>query len=204
SASMPQLLAAIKELQAKGYALPDYPENPQTAEEKDIKTRYDKVKGSAVNPVLREGNSDRRAPGAVKQYARKHPHSMGKWSADSATHIAHMQDGDFFGSEISLTLEKADTFRIEFVDAASGEVTQLRKEAPLQAGAVIDACVMNAQALRKFYAAEIEDAKSKNILLSVHLKATMMKVSDPVLFGHAVSVYFDEVFQKHADTFAEL
>jgi len=203
SASMPQLLAAIKELQAKGYALPDYPDNPQTEQEKDIKARYDRVKGSAVNPVLREGNSDRRAPGAVKQYARKHPHSMGKWEPTSPTHVAHMQDGDFFGSEISVTMEKADTFRIEFV-AADGTVTELRKSHPLQAGEVIDACVMKAQALRDFYAREIEDAKQKNLLLSLHLKATMMKVSDPIMFGHAVSVFFDEVFQKHAATFAEL
>jgi isocitrate dehydrogenase len=203
SASMPQLLAAIKELQAKGYALPEYPENPQTAQEKDVKARYDKVKGSAVNPVLREGNSDRRAPGAVKQYARKHPHSMGKWSADSTTHVAHMQDGDFYASEISITAAKADTFRIEFV-AADGQATELRKAAPLLAGEVIDSCVMSASALRSFYAAQMQEAKDNNILLSVHLKATMMKVSDPIMFGHAVSVYFDEVFQKHAATFKEL
>jgi isocitrate dehydrogenase len=203
SASMPQLLAAIKELQAKGYALPDYPENPQTPQEKDIKGRYDKVKGSAVNPVLREGNSDRRAPGAVKQYARKHPHSMGKWSADSTTHVAHMQNGDFYGSEISITSPKADTFRIEFV-GADGQATELRKAAPLLAGEVIDSCVMSASALRSFYAAQMQEAKANNILLSVHLKATMMKVSDPIMFGHAVSVYFDEVFQKHATTFKEL
>ncbi|MDR2212113.1 MAG: NADP-dependent isocitrate dehydrogenase, partial [Pseudomonadales bacterium] len=204
SASMPQLNAAIKELQAKGYKLPDYPENPQSAQEKDIKARYDKIKGSAVNPVLREGNSDRRAPGAVKQYARKHPHSMGKWNADSATHVAHMQQDDFYGSEISHTLAQDDSFRIEFVDAATGAVTELRKAAPLLAGEVIDACVMNAAALRRYYAAEINKAKEQNILLSLHLKATMMKVSDPIMFGHAVSVYFDDVFQKHAATFKQL
>ncbi|HWK53607.1 MAG TPA: NADP-dependent isocitrate dehydrogenase [Hyphomicrobiales bacterium] len=204
SASMPQLNATIKELQAKGYALPDYPDNPQNDQEKDVKTRYDKVKGSAVNPVLREGNSDRRAPGAVKQYARKHPHSMGAWSADSPTHVAHMDEGDFYGSEISLTLDHADSFRIEFVDAASGKVTELRKSAPLLAGEVIDACVMRAASLRAFYEHAMQDAKAKGLLLSVHLKATMMKVSDPILFGHAVSVYFKDVFDKHAATFAEL
>ncbi len=199
SASMPQLNAAISELQSKGYKLPDYPENPQTPAEKDIKTRYDKVKGSAVNPVLREGNSDRRAPGAVKAYARKHPHSMGKWSADSTTHVAHMNDGDFFGSELSLTLSAADTFRIEFVDAG-GQVTEMKKAAPLLAGEVIDACVMRAAALRSFLEAEMQAAKATKLLLSVHLKATMMKVSDPILFGHAVSVYFNDVFTKHTDT----
>ena len=199
SASMPQLNATIKELQAKGFALPDYPENPQTPEEKDIKTRYDRIKGSAVNPVLREGNSDRRAPGAVKAYARKNPHSMGKWASDSPTHVAHMQSGDFFGSEISRTIDKADTFRIEFV-AADGTVTEMKKAAPLLAGEVIDACVMSASALHAFLEQAMQDAKAQNLLLSVHLKATMMKVSDPILFGHAVSVYFDDVFAKHADT----
>jgi isocitrate dehydrogenase len=203
SASMPQLNATVKELQAKGYALPDYPDNPSNDDEKDTKARYDKVKGSAVNPVLREGNSDRRAPGAVKQYARKHPHSMGKWKADSATHVAHMEDGDFFSTEISRTMDQADSFRIEFVDQA-GAVTELRKTAPLLAGEVIDACVMRAAALRSFLAAQIDEAKKNDILLSVHLKATMMKVSDPILFGHAVSVYFADVFRKHAATFAEL
>jgi isocitrate dehydrogenase len=203
SASMPQLSAAVNELQGKGYKLPDYPENPQTPQEKDIKTRYDKVKGSAVNPVLREGNSDRRAPGAVKAYARKHPHSMGKWSADSATHVAHMRDGDFFGSELSMTMPAADTFRIEFVDT-NGKVTEMRKSAPLLAGEVIDASFMSDTALRAFLDAAMEDAKARKLLLSVHLKATMMKVSDPILFGHAVSVYFDDVFMKHADTLKEL
>ena len=203
SASMPQLLATVKELQAKGYALPDYPENPQNDKEKDIKARYDRVKGSAVNPVLREGNSDRRAPGAVKQYARKHPHSMGKWSPDSPTHVAHMTQGDFFGSEISITVAAADSFRIEFVDQA-GKVTELKKAAPLQPGEVIDACVMSAAALRSFLEAEIEDAKAKGLLLSVHLKATMMKVSDPILFGHAVSVFFKSLFDRHAETFKAL
>jgi isocitrate dehydrogenase len=203
SASLPQLNAAIRELQGKGYALPDYPEAPATAQEQDIRARYDRVKGSAVNPVLREGNSDRRAPGAVKQYARKNPHSMGSWSPDSRTHVAHMVDGDFYGSEISLTLAAANTFRIEFVDAG-GNITELKKAAPLLAGEVIDACVMRAAALRAFLEAEMQDAKAAGLLLSVHLKATMMKVSDPILLGHAVSVYFAAVFSKHADTLAAL
>jgi isocitrate dehydrogenase len=203
SASMPQLTAAVKELQGKGYKLPDYPENPQTPQEKDIKARYDRVKGSAVNPVLREGNSDRRAPGAVKAYARKNPHSMGKWAPDSPTHVAHMRDGDFFGSEVSMTMPAADTFRIEFVDT-NGKVTEMRKSAPLLAGEVIDAAFMSDTALRVFLDAAMDDAKAKNLLLSVHLKATMMKVSDPILFGHAVSVYFDDVFTKHADTLKSL
>jgi len=203
SASLPQMTATIKELQAKGYTLPDYPENPETDEEKDIKARYDRVKGSAVNPVLREGNSDRRAPGAVKQYARKNPHSMGEWSSDSKTTVAHMESGDFFGSEKSLTLDNDDTFRIEFV-SADGSTTTLKDDAPLQAREVIDACVMSASALRDFLESAIQEAKDKGVLLSLHLKATMMKVSDPILFGHAVSVFFKDVFEKHADTFAEL
>jgi len=203
SASLPQMTATIKELQAKGYTLPDYPENPKTDEEKDIKARYDRVKGSAVNPVLREGNSDRRAPGAVKQYARKNPHSMGEWPSDSKTTVAHMESGDFFGSEKSLTLDNDDTFRIEFV-SADGSTTTLKDDAPLQAREVIDACVMSASALRDFLESAIQEAKDKGVLLSLHLKATMMKVSDPILFGHAVSVFFKDVFEKHADTFAEL
>jgi len=203
SASLPQMNATIKELQAKGYPLPDYPENPQTDEEKDIKERYDRVKGSAVNPVLREGNSDRRAPGAVKEYARKNPHSMGAWSADSKTRVMHMENGDFFGSEKSVTLAADDTFRIEFVDA-SGAVTVLKKEAPLQAGEVIDGCVMSKRALREFLGQAIQAAKTEGVLLSLHLKATMMKVSDPILFGHAVSVFFADVFEKNAETLAGL
>lgn len=203
SASLPQMNATIKELQAKGYTLPNYPENPATDEEKDIKERYDRVKGSAVNPVLREGNSDRRAPGAVKQYARQNPHSMGAWSAESKTSVAHMQDGDFFGSEQSLTLQDADTFRIEFV-SADGTVSALKDDAPLQKDEVIDACVMNCVALREFLEEAFEQAKSTGVLLSLHLKATMMKVSDPILFGHAVSVFFRDVFEKHSATFAEL
>ena len=203
SASLPQMTATIKELQAKGYALPDYPENPQNDEERDIKERYDRVKGSAVNPVLREGNSDRRAPGAVKQYARQNPHSMGAWSSDSKTRVAHMDDGDFFGSEVSMTLSQADSFRIEFEDE-TGSTSILKKDAPLLEGEVIDACVMSCSALREFLEKAIGEAKAEGVLLSLHLKATMMKVSDPILFGHAVSVFFKDVFDKHADTFREL
>ncbi len=203
SASMPQMSAAIKELQAKGYKLPDYPEAPKNDQEKDIKARYDKVKGSAVNPVLREGNSDRRAPKSVKDYARKNPHKMGVWSADSTTHVAHMDQGDFYGSEISVTVQKADTYQIEMVDS-KGAVTVLKKKSPLVAGEIIDASFISAAELDRFLEKEIEDARAKQILLSVHLKATMMKVSDPIIFGHAVSVYFRDVFSKHADTFASL
>ncbi|SDI46129.1 NADP-dependent isocitrate dehydrogenase [Propionivibrio dicarboxylicus] len=198
SASVPQLKAAIKELQAQGYAVPDYPENPQNDAEKTIKARYGKVLGSAVNPVLREGNSDRRASPSVKQYARKHPHRMGAWSADSKTHVAHMQQGDFYGSEKSLTLPEATTARIEFV-AKDGAVSVLKDKLALQAGEIIDASVMSRKALRDFYAREIDSAKAQGLLLSLHLKATMMKVSDPVIFGHAVSVFFADVFAKHAD-----
>ncbi len=203
SASMPQMTAAIKELQAKGYALPDYPDNPKDDKEKDIKARYDKVKGSAVNPVLREGNSDRRAPLSVKQYARKNPHSMGEWSADSNTHVANMDKGDFFDSEKSVTLEQDDTYQIEFEDN-DGNIAVLKEKSPLLAGEVIDACFINAEQLDSFLEKEIEDAKQKDVLFSLHLKATMMKVSDPILFGHVVSVYYKEVFEKHGDTFAEL
>ena len=203
SASLPQMNATIKELQEKGYPLPDYPENPQTAEERDIKERYDRVKGSAVNPVLREGNSDRRAPGAVKQFARQNPHSMGAWSKDSRTRVAHMEDGDFFGSEVSRTMAEADTFRIEF-ENADGAVIELKGESPLQEGEIIDACAMSLQALRSFLEKAITEAKDSDVLLSLHLKATMMKVSDPILFGHAVSVFFADVFEKHSDTLKAL
>ena len=189
SASLPQMNATIRELQEKGYPLPDYPENPANDEEKDIKERYDRVKGSAVNPVLREGNSDRRAPGAVKQFARQNPHSMGEWSSDSKTRVAHMEDGDFFGSEQSTTLQHEDTYKIVFTDD-DGQETVLRDEAPLLAGEVIDACVMRSKALREFLETAILDAKDSGVLLSLHLKATMMKVSDPILFGHAVTVFF--------------
>ncbi len=203
SASIPQLVAAIKELQAKGYKLPDYAEDPKTAEEKEARSRYDKVKGSAVNPVLREGNSDRRAPASVKQYARKNPHSMGAWSKESKSHVAHMSAGDFYGSEKSVTIAEAGQVRIEHV-AADGSVTVLKEKTTVKAGEIIDASAMSKTALRDFIAAEIADAKAKDVLLSVHLKATMMKVSDPIMFGHVVTVFFKDVFEKHAATFAEL
>ncbi|MBI9067906.1 MAG: NADP-dependent isocitrate dehydrogenase [Salinivirgaceae bacterium] len=205
SASMPQLIAAVKELQSKGYKLPDYPEDPQTEEEKALRARYDKIKGSAVNPVLREGNSDRRAPGAVKNYAKKNPHSMGAWSADSKSHVAHMTEGDFFGNEKSLTISEATAgnAKIEFIDA-KGNVTVLKEKTALIDGEIIDATLMSKKALRKFIAEQIADAKAKGVLFSTHLKATMMKVSDPIIFGHFVSVFFKEVFEKHAVTFEKL
>ncbi len=203
SASIPQLIAAIKELQSHGYALPDYPAEPQNDEEQKIKTSYAKVLGSAVNPVLREGNSDRRAPLSVKKYAKKHPHFMGVWSKGSKTRVAHMVQGDFYGSEKSLTLKDATTFKIEFV-GADGAVKELRAAAPLLAGEVIDSAVMSQKALRSFIAEAIKDAKQNDILFSLHLKATMMKVSDPIIFGAAVAVFFQEVFDKHAATFASL
>jgi isocitrate dehydrogenase len=203
SASMPQLVAAIKELQSQGYKLPDYPSEAKTPEEKSIKTRYDKIKGSAVNPVLREGNSDRRAPVSVKAYAKKHPHSMGAWSKDSKTHVAHMDGGDFYGSEKSVTVAAPTVVRIEHV-AADGSVTVLKEKTPLLAGEVIDASVMSYRALSAFYAAEIADAKKKNVLLSLHLKATMMKVSDPIMFGAAVEQYYAPLFAKHGALFKQL
>ncbi len=196
SASMPQLKAAIGELQAKGYALPDYPDEPSSDEEKDVKARYDKIKGSAVNPVLREGNSDRRAPKAVKEYARKNPHSMGAWSADSKSHVAHMQSGDFFSNEQSTTIEKDGSLRIELV-APSGEVTVLKESVPVLEGEVVDATMMSVRALRAFLQEQIVEAKEQGVLFSLHMKATMMKVSDPIIFGHAVKVYFKDVFDKH-------
>jgi len=199
SASVPQLKAAIKELQAQGYQLPDYPEEPKTDEEKDVKARYDKVKGSAVNPVLREGNSDRRASLSVKNYARKHPHKMGAWTADSQSHVAHMDAGDFYGSEKSALINEAGSVRIELL-AADGSVQVLKEKTSLKAGEVIDAAVMSKNALRSFVAAQISDARASGVLLSVHLKATMMKVSDPIMFGHVVSVYYQDVLGKHADT----
>ncbi len=203
SASIPQLKAAIKELQAKGYAVPDYPEEAKTDEEKAIKARYAKVLGSAVNPVLREGNSDRRAPRAVKNYAKQHPHSMGKWSSDSKTRVASMTDGDFYGSEQSVTVPQATTFRIEFV-AEDGTKTELKAAAPLQAGEVIDSSRMSLGALKSFVVGEIAAAKAAGVLLSAHLKATMMKVSDPIIFGAIVEVYFADVFAKYAELFASL
>lgn len=203
SATIPQLKAAIKELQEHGFDLPDYPEVPADDTEKEIHARYAKVLGSAVNPVLREGNSDRRAPLSVKRYARKNPHRMGEWSKDSKSHVAFMSSGDFYGSEQSLTLGDAADARIEFV-GDDGAVTVLRERLALERGEIVDSAVMSVRALRRFFADQIEDAKAKGLLLSLHLKATMMKVSDPVMFGHAVWVYFRDVFEKHADHIAEL
>ena len=198
SASMPQLEAAIAELRSKGYALPDYPEDPSTDAERDIKARYDKLKGSAVNPVLREGNSDRRAPKAVKEYARKHPHSMGAWSADSNTHVATMGAHDFRSNERSVTIDTADDLRIELVDAA-GEVTVLKQSVAVQAGEIVDGTFMSWRALTEFLARQIDEAREQGVLFSVHLKATMMKVSDPIIFGHAVRTYFAPVFEQFGD-----
>jgi isocitrate dehydrogenase len=203
SASVPQLKAAIKELQAKGYDVPDYPDNATTDAEKDVRSRYARVLGSAVNPVLREGNSDRRAAGAVKQYAREHPHRMGAWSVDSKSHVAHMSDGDFYGSEVSTTVAAPTNARIELV-GTDGAVTGLKAKTPLLAGEIIDAAVMSSKALRAFLAEQIEAAKRDGVLFSLHLKATMMKVSDPILFGHCVSVFFADVFAKHAVTLKRL
>ena len=203
SASIPQLVATIKELQSQGYKLPDYPENPKDDKEKDIKSRYDKVKGSAVNPVLREGNSDRRAPLSVKAYARKHPHKMSPWSTDSKTHVSHMKGGDFRSNEKSTTIPAATTARIEFV-GADGKVTVLKDKIALQAGEVLDATFMSVKALRTFLEQQIEEAKKQGVLWSLHMKATMMKVSDPKIFGHAVTVFYKDVFEKHAETFKKL
>ena len=203
SASIPQLKAAIAELQKQGYALPNYPEDAQTEEEKAIKAKYAKVLGSAVNPVLREGNSDRRAPKAVKNYAKANPHSMGAWSADSKTNVASMSEGDFYGSEKSTTVENDSQFKIEFVDA-NGAVTELKGLAKLKAGEVIDSSVMSLSKLKTFVAEAIKEAKAAGVLLSAHLKATMMKVSDPIIFGAIVEVYFADVFEKYAELFRNL
>jgi isocitrate dehydrogenase len=203
SASIPQLQEAIKELQAHGYNLPDYPEDPKNDAEKELQERFAKVLGSAVNPVLRQGNSDRRAPESVKQFSKKKPHKMGAWSSDSKSHVAHMSGGDFYASEKSTTVKNPTNVRIEFV-AGDGNVTVLKKKLDLQEGEVIDASVMNVRALRKFFAEQIEDAKKSGILLSLHLKATMMKVSDPIMFGHAVSIFYKDVFEKHAAVLEEL
>jgi isocitrate dehydrogenase len=203
SASIPQLKAAIAELQKQGYALPDYPDEPANEEQKAIRARYDKVKGSAVNPVLREGNSDRRAPKAVKEYARKNPHSMGEWSPHSKTHVAYMDGGDFRSNEISMTIAQTGTVRIELL-ALDGNVTVLKEKTPVLAGEIIDATTMSIRELTSFLEDQIEDAKEQGVLFSLHLKATMMKVSDPIIFGHAVKVFFRDVFRKHAATFAEL
>ncbi|WP_304145503.1 NADP-dependent isocitrate dehydrogenase [Mesoflavibacter zeaxanthinifaciens] len=203
SASIPQLRAAIKELQAKGYAVPDYPEEATTEEEKDAKQRYDKIKGSAVNPVLREGNSDRRAPKAVKNYAKKNPHSMGAWSKDSKSHVATMSHGDFAHNEQSVTLDKATTVKIQHTDN-NGNVTVLKDNLNLLEGEIMDATVMSKKALLTFLEEQVKDAKEQGVLFSLHMKATMMKVSDPIIFGHAVRVFFKDVFAKHAETFEKI
>ena len=203
SASIPQIKAEIKELQSQGYKLPEYPEDPKDDKEKDIKARYDKVKGSAVNPVLREGNSDRRAPLSVKAYSRKHPHKMGAWASDSKTHVVHMKGGDFRSNEKSMTTTAATDARIEFV-GQDGKVTVLKPKIALQAGEVIDATFMSRRALRQFLEEQIEDAKKQGVLFSLHMKATMMKVSDPKIFGHAVTVFYKDVFDKHAAVIQKL
>ncbi|MBI3805688.1 MAG: NADP-dependent isocitrate dehydrogenase [Nitrospirae bacterium] len=203
SASVPQLKAAIKELQEQGYKIPDYPEDPKTDQDKEIKARYAKVLGSAVNPVLREGNSDRRAPLSVKNYAKKNPHKMGAWSADSKTHVVHMTKGDFRSNEKSTTVAEATEARIEFV-GQDGKITVLKPKVTMKAGEVIDATFMSRKALREFIEAQIDDAKKQGVLFSVHLKATMMKVSDPKIFGHVVSVFFKDVFEKYKETFQKL
>jgi isocitrate dehydrogenase len=202
SASLPQLTAAIQELQGQGYNIPDYPAEPKDEAEQVIKLRYAKILGSAVNPVLREGNSDRRVAAAVKQYAQKNPHRVGAWATDSKSHVAHMENGDFYGSEQSVVVPEAGMVKIELV--ANGAVTVLKEQTAVTAGEIIDATVMKVAALRAFYEKEIKAAKDEDILLSLHVKATMMKVSDPILFGHAVTVYYQEVFTKYADTFAKL
>ncbi|WP_207286634.1 MULTISPECIES: NADP-dependent isocitrate dehydrogenase [unclassified Pseudomonas] len=203
SASVPQLQAAIKELQAQGFALPDYPETVTSDADKEAKSRYDKIKGSAVNPVLREGNSDRRAPLSVKNYARKHPHKMGAWAADSKSHVAHMSTGDFYGSEKAALIDAADAVKIELI-AQDGTTTVLKEKTTVQAGEILDCAVMSKNALRSFIAAEIEDAKAKGVLLSVHLKATMMKVSDPIMFGQIVAEFYKDALAKHADVLAQI
>ena len=201
SASMPQLNAAIAELQAKGFAVPAYPTNPQNDEEREIQARYDRIKGSAVNPVLREGNSDRRAPKAVKNFAKKYPHSMGAWTADSKSHVATMQSGDFFHNEQSVTVPEATTVRIVHTDKA-GKTTELRKPLPLKAGEIIDATVLSKKALVQFLQEQVKDAKEQGVLFSLHMKATMMKVSDPIIFGHAVKVFFAPVFEQYGEQLA--
>ena len=208
SASIPQLKAAIKELQEKGYDVPDYPEEPKNDAEKELQARYAKVLGSAVNPVLRQGNSDRRAPVSVKQYAKKYPKSMGlplgEWSSDSKSHVAYMAGGDFYGSEKSITIQEATDVKIEFINCSNGNVTVLKDKITLLEGEVIDASVMSVSALRQFFEKQIEDTKNQGLLLSLHLKATMMKISDPIIFGHCVSVFYKDVFEKHAAVVKEL
>ena len=203
SASVPQLKAVIEELQAKGFAIPDYSDDPTTPAEIEAQSRYDKIKGSAVNPVLREGNSDRRAPASVKNYAKQHPHSMGAWSPTSKSHVATMGSNDFRSNEQSVTMAGPDTLRIELV-AADGSITVLKEKLPVIAGEIVDATVMNAKALDAFLLAQMADAKANDVLFSVHLKATMMKISDPIIFGHAVKAYFGDVFTKHEASFTKL
>ena len=203
SASIPQLKAAISELQSKGFAIPNYPDTPQNEDEKLIKSRYDKIKGSAVNPVLREGNSDRRAPKAVKNYAKKNPHSMGPWSAESKTHVATMSSGDFAHNEKSVTIEKSTSIDIIHI-TNDGSQTILKKNLALIDGEIIDSTVMSKKALLSFLEEQIDDANKEGTLLSLHMKATMMKVSDPIIFGHAVKTYFSELFEKHADIFNKI
>ncbi|MDH3439868.1 MAG: NADP-dependent isocitrate dehydrogenase, partial [Gammaproteobacteria bacterium] len=200
SASIPQLKAAIAELKSQGYDLPDYPDEPQTDDERATRDRYARVLGSAVNPVLREGNSDRRVAGPVKQFAKNNPHSMGEWSSDSKSRVAHMEDGDFYSSERSAVIESAGNLKIELSDA-SGNTTVLKESVPVLKGEVVDAAVMSCDALREFFAKSTDAAKEAGVLLSLHLKATMMKVSDPIMFGHAVTVYYKDVFDKHAELF---
>ncbi len=202
SASVSQLKAVVAELQSQGYDLPDFPDNPTTDEERDVRARYDKVKGSAVNPVLREGNSDRRAPASVKQYARNHPHSMGAWTPESKTNVAHMTADDFRSNEKSAVLEADDTLRIELV-GDDGTTTVLRESVPVLAGEIVDATVLRVAALREFLTAQIARAKAEDVLFSVHLKATMMKVSDPIIFGHVVRAFLPELFAEHGDVLAE-
>ncbi|MBE9532933.1 MAG: NADP-dependent isocitrate dehydrogenase, partial [Proteobacteria bacterium] len=203
SASIPQLKSVIIELQQQGYNLPDYPENVTNDEQKSVKDRYDKIKGSAVNPVLREGNSDRRAPPAVKKYVRSNPHAMGAWTTESQTHVASMADQDFFANEKSVTIKADGNVRIELQDDA-GNTTVLKQNTAVISDEIIDATVMNTKALRQFIAAEIDSAKEQGVLFSVHLKATMMKVSDPIIFGHFVSVFYQDVFDKHNAIFEEI
>ncbi|MBU6467147.1 MAG: NADP-dependent isocitrate dehydrogenase, partial [Burkholderiales bacterium] len=203
SASVSQLGAAIKELQGKGYAIPDYPENPTTDEEKDIRARYNKCIGSAVNPVLREGNSDRRAPRAVKEYARKHPHSMAEWSQASRSHVSHMHHGDFYAGEKSLTIGKACDVKMELV-GKSGKTVVLKPKLSLKDGEIIDSMFMSKKALLAFYEKEIEDAYKTGVMFSLHVKATMMKVSHPIVFGHCVRIFYKDAFEKHAALFDEL
>ena len=203
SASVPQLVAAVKELQGKGFKIPDYPQHPKTDEDKEIRDRYAKCLGSAVNPVLRQGNSDRRAPKAVKEYARKHPHSMGEWSQASRTHVATMKRGDFYHGEKSLTLDHARDVKME-LKTKSGKTIVLKPKVSLRDGDVIDSMYMSVKALREFYEAEIEDAYETGVMFSLHVKATMMKVSHPIVFGHAVKIFYKDAFAKHQELFDEL